>query len=300
MTSRSGLLWVALGASLWGTDTVLRRPLTASLTSGQIVFAEHLILSFALLPVFWRSRAEWRKLGWRQWAAVTGVAWGGSALGTLCFTQAIRLGNPTTAVLLQKTQPVFAALLAGALLGERLGARFWAWLAAAAAAAYLIAFGAALPAQPVAAGPALLAAAAAALWGASTVLGRFVLASVSFPTLTALRILAATPLLAGIAGARLPAIHAGEAVSLLLLALVPGLLALLIYYRGLGRTTASRAAVGELAFPATAALLNSLAFGTPVTWTQWAGFVLLTALVTRGAGLQPKRDLRILPTVPTL
>jgi drug/metabolite transporter (DMT)-like permease len=284
MTNRSGLLWVALGASLWGTDTLLRRPLTASFTSSQIVFAEHIILSVVLLPVLWRSRGEWRKLGPRQWAAVAGIALGGSALGTLCFTEAIRLGNPTSAVLLQKLQPVFAALLAAALLGERLGVRFWAWLGLALAAAYLVAFGAAPPPEPLAAVPALLAAAAAALWGASTVLGRFVLGSISFTMLTALRIVVAMPLLAAMGGARLPAIHTHDALALLLLALVPGLLALLIYYRGLGRTLASRAAVAELSFPAVAALLNRLAFDTPVTFTQLAGFALLTALVTaRGA-----------------
>jgi drug/metabolite transporter (DMT)-like permease len=282
MTNRSGSLWVALGASLWGTDTVLRRPLTASFTSSQIVFAEHVILVLALLPVLWRSRSEWRKLGPRQWAAVAGIAWGGSALGTFCFTEAIRLGNPSSAVLLQKLQPIFAALLAAALLGERLGTRFWAWLGSALAAAYLVAFGAAPPPEPLAAIPSLLAAAAAALWGASTVLGRFVLGSLPFPALTALRILVATPVLAAMAGPRLPEIHAHQAAALLLLALVPGLLALLAYYRGLGRTLASRAAVAELGFPAVAALLNRLAFDTPITLAQAVGFGLLTVAVMRG------------------
>lgn len=57
------LLWVALGASLWGTDTVLRRPLTAALGSTQIVLIEHLILAATLLPACWRACPQWRTLG---------------------------------------------------------------------------------------------------------------------------------------------------------------------------------------------------------------------------------------------
>ena len=76
--TKHGLLWVAAGASLWGTDTVLRQPLTSRLSSAQIVLGEHLILSVILLPVLWSSRAEWRALSALEWAAVLGVAWGGS------------------------------------------------------------------------------------------------------------------------------------------------------------------------------------------------------------------------------
>src|SRR6266849_6734811 len=163
MRSSRALLWVALGAALWGTDTLFRRTLTTTLASSRIVLYEHLILTVILLPVCWRGRREWKSLKPIQWAAVLGTSWGGSALGTVCFTEAVRIGNPTTAVLLQKIQPVFAALLARALLGESLGRRFWMWLILALAAGWLISFGAALPpATPLSISAALLAAAAAA------------------------------------------------------------------------------------------------------------------------------------------
>ena len=67
-SERRALLWVALGASLWGTDTVFRRPLTASLTSSQIVLIEHLILTAALAIPLWRIRSEWLALNRSQWA----------------------------------------------------------------------------------------------------------------------------------------------------------------------------------------------------------------------------------------
>jgi drug/metabolite transporter (DMT)-like permease len=275
-----------LGASLWGTDTVLRRPLTADLASSQIVLFEHLILTLVLLPAAWRARAEWRALKGVEWAALLGIAWGGSACGTLLFTEAIRIGSPTTAVLLQKMQPLFAALLAWVLLREALGVRFWFLLLAAVVGACLVSFGAPpwLPTTPQAGrSGALLALAAAALWGTATVLGRFVLRRLSFPALTALRIILATPLLALVAAAHWPAVRAPlgtrQAISLLLLALVPGLAGTLIYYRGLAHTLASRAAVAELSFPVVATLLNWALLSTPVSAVQLAGFALLWGVI---------------------
>lgn len=282
------LVWVALGAGLWGTDTVLRRPLTAVMSSARIVLAEHLILTALLVPVLWRERRFVRRLGRLGWAAVLGISWGGSALGTVLFTEAIRGGNPTTAVLLQKTQPLFAALLAHALLREPLGRRFWVYLGLAVAGAYLVGFGAQLPVAALAqarAVPAVLALAAAALWGGSTVLGRFALETLSFPALTALRIVLATPLLLAAAALRsTPApVFPGARVimPLVLLALVPGLLALLLYYRGLRRARASLAAIAELSFPAVAALLNWVFLGARVTPVQAAGFVLLWGVILK-------------------
>ena len=270
-------MWVALGASLWGTDTVFRRPLTSSLTSAQIVLIEHFILAVTLAIPLWSRRSEWLSLNRKQWGALLGIAWGGSALGTICFTEAIKLGNPTTAALLQKTQPVFAALLAWLLLGERLGKRFWICLALALCGAYVVNFGLAAPGAGMQGKAALLALAAAALWGASTVLGRFLLESVSFFALTALRIIAAMPFLAALNGAPALAISVDlrQALSLLLLALVPGLLALLVYYRGLRHARASRAAVAELSFAATATLLNWIFLGSRISAIQLAGFALL-------------------------
>ena len=98
-----GVLWVALGASLWGTDTVLRRPLTASLSSYQIVFIEHLILTVILLPLWWRTFRNLTGCSGPPSSGSRGVA---RPSAHCFFTEAIRMGNPTTAVLLQKTQPI--------------------------------------------------------------------------------------------------------------------------------------------------------------------------------------------------
>jgi drug/metabolite transporter (DMT)-like permease len=77
------------------------------------------------------------------------------------------------------------------------------------------------------------------------------------------------------------AIGFGDVDALILLALVPGLLALSIYYRGLRSTPASLATLAELAFPVSAITLNYAFFDTTLTGTQWLGVAVLSAtLVT--------------------
>ncbi len=280
-SERRAILWVAFGASLWGTDTVFRRPLTAVMASAQIVLLEHLILCAALAVPLWRMRPQWRGLGWRQWGALLGIAWGGSALGGICFTEAIRLGNPTTAILLQKTQPIFAVALAWLLLREPLGKRFWICLAAALCGAYLVNFGFSTPTGAIQSRAALFALGAAALWGGSTALGRVALATLSPFAVTALRITLATPLLIALnpAPVLVGPVAASEIAPLFEMALIPGLAALLAYYHGLRNARASRAAIAELSFPVTGAILNWILLGARISAVQVVGFALLWAAI---------------------
>jgi drug/metabolite transporter, DME family len=70
-----------------------------------------------------------------------------------------------------------------------------------------------------------------------------------------------------------------DEVFIFLLALVTGLVALLLYYYGLQRTTASVASVAELTFPVVAIAVGYLAFDATLTRTQVAGVVLTTLVV---------------------
>ena len=65
-----------------------------------------------------------------------------------------------------------------------------------------------------------------------------------------------------------------------LLAVVTGYLALNLYYYGLQRTPAVLAALGELAFPVTAALVGIYVFNSNLRWTQWLGVAITVAVVT--------------------
>jgi drug/metabolite transporter (DMT)-like permease len=107
---------------------------------------------------------------------------------------------------------------------------------------------------------------AAILWAAGTVLGRFVLGTLSFRSTTALRFTLALPILAvlvvaesGLGGFGHYAIS-DFVPNLLYIAIVPGVIGLLVYYRGLASTPASLATIAELALPVTIQLLAPLPY----------------------------------------
>ena len=66
-----------------------------------------------------------------------------------------------------------------------------------------------------------------------------------------------------------------EPARVVLLALIPGLLGLLLYYRGLSGTKASYATLAEISFPASAVILNWAFLGVGVSANQILGFLLL-------------------------
>ena len=100
----------------------------------------------------------------------------------------------------------------------------------------------------------------------------------------ALRFSLALPFLAVIAipeHALLPAHSAGASdwMRLVVLALGSGLLAMMLYYRGLRTTPAPIATIAELAFPATALVVNYIWLDATINGWQMAGFVLLWATI---------------------
>jgi drug/metabolite transporter (DMT)-like permease len=299
----AGVLLVALGAALWGTDGVLRVPLLREMSPVAIVLGEHLILLLYSVPAVALGWGALRQLGGRGWLALLVIGWGGSALATVLFTAAFAAGDPTVAILLQKTQPLFAIALAHLVLKERLGLAYWPLFAAAMVGAYLVSFGNLSPFAALgseAGAGALLALGAALLWGSSTALGRFVLRDVHFHALTGARLLLALVPLTVIALAQgslgeMGAGFASRPGRLLLLALVPGLLGLLLYYRGLSSTRASHATLAELAFPATAVALNWALLGVGVNAGQVVGFFLLWVAIY-ALGRLGKNTLRDAPT----
>jgi drug/metabolite transporter (DMT)-like permease len=68
--------------------------------------------------------------------------------------------------------------------------------------------------------------------------------------------------------------------NFIIMALVPGLLALSIYYLGLKKTPASIATLCELSFPFGAVIINWIYLDSPLTMTQIIGSVILIFSVT--------------------
>ncbi len=280
----AGFALVALGAALWGSDALFRRGLALELPASAVVFAEHLILAAVTVPMVVRAVPRLRGLPRARWADLALIGVGASATATVLFTAAFAFGDPTTPVLLQKLQPLIAIAAARAILGERLLPRFGIYAAAALAGAWLIAFPNPLAVRAEAVVPALLALGAAALWAMGTVLGRRLAGLLPHQELTALRFwigLPATAVLValGPGWGWMPTLTPRDGLALLLLSLLPGLLALNLYYRGLRSTPASAATLAELAFPVSALVVGRVAFGAELSATQWIGVVVLVGTI---------------------
>lgn len=277
---------VALGAALWGSDALLRVPLVGTYPAATIVFLEHVVIVLVTLPWVLPALRAFGASSGRTKAAVVVIGAGASALATVLFTQAFvhapQDSAAITPVVLQKLQPVIAVLVAWWLLKERVTLRYPAFLVPALAGAWLLAFPSPLDVSVAAGLAAALAIAAAALWATGTVLGRMVGAEIGLRDLTVLRFLIGLPASAVLV------LVLGDPVTVELrdvpvvaaLGLVPGLLAIALYYRGLRSTPASRATLAELAFPLTAAVVGVVFLGSTLTGTQWLGAVVVAGSVT--------------------
>ena len=299
LSTSSGRGWplVALGAMLWATDFVLRPALLkhVGFTSVRIVLYEHMALTLIFLPVLVTGYAEWRKISRREWLSLLYIAWGGSAVATVLISMAYQLGNPTngalTATLLQKTQPLFAVLLAGILLKERRGPVFWVLFAGAMLATYLLSFGFMSPITALRSPHAAsvgCALGASFLWGSCTVVGRQALSTLR-PALVAagrftlalplLIILNGAPLLLGGKQAATPVFSASALLLLLGIIFLTDVIAMVFYYTGLRSTPASQATIAELAYPLAAMLLGSFFLHQNLGVGQYIGIAALIVIL---------------------
>ncbi|MEY7974673.1 DMT family transporter [Saccharomonospora xinjiangensis] len=273
---------MAIAAALWGTDGLLRLPLAENLPAATVVFWEHLIIATLLLPLLPSALRALARCGPREWGAVLLIGGGASALATALFTAAFQTGDPVTPLVLQKLQPLFAVLAAFVVLGERLRLGYLFFAVPALAGAWLLAFADPFDVRVSALRTALLALGAAALWAGGTVLGRLVSAKLRPRDVTALRFTIGLPVAAGIVAAQGSpfAVSWDNATGLVLLAVVPGLLALSLYYVGMQATPAARATLAELAFPATAAVISVTVLDSTMSATQWFGLAVVVCSVT--------------------
>lgn len=301
----AGPFLVALGAFLWATDGPVRYPLVKKISSTAIVFAEHLIGFLYAIPIIARDYRKLFQFEKRHWLSLLFVSIGGSVAATWFFTMSFSLTNPTITILTQKIQPIIAIILASIILHEGIAKRknFWVIAIIAMIAVYFVSFGDASFGAPLVdifnptsyfapftsfpeanitgLGFALLAA---FFWGGSTVFGRLLLELVSFQFLTALRYFFATAFLflIVIAFNILPTVFSfstEQALSILYIGIVPGLIALFVYYMGLRSTKASVATLCELTYPVSAAIINWLVLGFSLTTTQIIGAIILLAAI---------------------
>lgn len=283
---------VFLAAMLWASDAPFRFHLAQTLDSSFIVLIEHLINSLIILPFLFINWKEIKSLSWKQWLTLLGIAIGASAIATILFTESFSYSNPSVSILLQKLQPLIAIGLAVLFLGERTGRQFWVWTVVALFGAYVISFPGLKPElyagevwNPNTLGV-LFALGAAILWGAGTVLGRGILATVSFKTVASLRLFLAFIFLAiwntpsGITSA-VASLTSKDVLFLIIISLTSGFISLFVYYKGLTHTKASVATVAELGFPFLAVIVNAAALGFFLSGMQLLGMALLLFAIVK-------------------
>src|SRR5437870_12695539 len=293
LVDRFSVVLIAVAAMLWASDTYFRARLVGHLKPAQIVVIEDALVSLFLLAFLLRGIPELRRLDRRGWLAIGLIAVGPQAIATILFTTSFSYGHFAETFVLQQTQPLIAILLAWLILGERRRPWFWPTAALALVGVYMVVFAQDLKAplsdlQHGRLEAGLYALGAAALWASGTVLGRFVLGKLSFTTTTALRFTLALPVLILIVllqyGGSPFAPHQGcDILPFLGIALIPGFIALLLYYRALASTPATLATIAELAYPVTATFIASApppyGFNQPLYLPQFIGTGLLIAVI---------------------
>jgi drug/metabolite transporter (DMT)-like permease len=290
---KRGPLLVFLASLLWAGDGPFRKPLlTGGLFVGFVSLLEHLFNTVVSLPGLWKNRQQFKILTASQIAGLLYIGAGASALAAILFVKgaAIMNYNFTVAALLQKFQPIFAIILAAIFLKEKIRPKFWLLAVPALIGAYLVTFGYITPSAlwnsaggASIKGP-VLAVLAALLWAGGTVVGRSLLKDLNFQFVTGMRfVLGLLFLLVYVPvweqmqfGLMTPLFWRNT----LIIALLTGFFALLLYYYGLRNTKASVATLMELGYPLALTLINWKFLGIALSGWQIFGALLLLASVT--------------------
>jgi len=197
------------------------------------------------------------------------VALFGGAIGTMAIVKALFLVNfeqLSVVVLLQKLQPIFAIILAGILLKEKIKKQFAIWASVAVIASYFLTFGFSLPNISTDSNTiyaALFAILAAFSFGSSTVFSKKVLMNHNFVTATFFRYMFTSifMLIFVIAFGTYTDFYKITETNWLyfiIIGLSTGSGAIFVYYYGLRRVKAIVATISELLFPISAIIFDYL------------------------------------------
>lgn len=299
-----GPLLIVGTALLWSLDGFIRASSLYALPPVLMSFWEHLLGLILIIPFFWSKRYEIKLLTKKDWMPVLAIAFFAGPIAGIFYTYAltqISFANFSIVVLLQQTQPIWAILIAGIMLKEKITPKFILLAAVAMIGVYLIVFKDLVPNFNTGNGTVLagiLALLAAVAWGSATSFGKYVLHKVSFGTMAFLRFSLATLfsfiifcVFAGVQSVthakdifgkshelnQFFSLTAAQWQNLGLIVLISGAGAMLIYYFGLKHTKARVATICELAWPASSLIIGILFFKNTFNTTQIIGIVLLIA-----------------------
>jgi len=290
LRSLLGPALVTAGASMWGLETYWRIPLGQKLEADVLVFHEHWMGLILTSPFLVLGAGALRTASRKAILSMIGSGVLGSALGTVCFTQALALLNSSLANLLLNVQPIISVFVSWLWLAERPRARFYPWAAVALACGVAMVWNPGGIESPHRLALGLFFIGATALcWGASTTFGRAAMIEIDFKTGTALRYLIGTVATFALVGAHgdvgerlrwgvltTPSTLKQMAGLLVVAAITPTFL----YFAGLARTRASVATFAEMAQTFASLLITWGVLGDALRPHQVvAGVVLLVAVV---------------------
>jgi drug/metabolite transporter (DMT)-like permease len=306
----SGPIFIIIAATLWAFDGLIRQHLY-TLPPITIIFFEHLFGLIILFPFVAKLVFKTRFTKREFWLLVL-ISTLSGLLGTLWFTTAlgkVQFISLSVVFLLQKLQPLFAITSASILLKEKWEAGYWRWAILALVSAYFVTFPNGVVNLETGAGTALAALyalGAAFAWGTSTTFSKMLLGPVRghvrtqgaspedrgaatsngiepkiatffrflFTTIIVLPVL----LLFGY-GSSLSTPTLTQFGLFVLIAVSTGMVALLIYYKGLAKTPVHISTILELTFPFIAILLDRIVNNTTLSLTQWlAAFALVWSI----------------------
>lgn len=286
--NKIGPVLIITAALLWAFDGLIRQYLY-SLPPITIIFFEHLFGLIILSPFVYKLVIK-ESLGAREWWLVLWVSVLSGLLGTLWFTSALVKVNFITlsvVFLLQKLQPIFAITTASIFLKEKLDIRYIKWAVLALISAYFVTFKDGIVNLETGEGTliaALYALGAAFAWGSSTTFSKMLLGKVRSEVSTFYRFLFTTIIALPVIYffgkfSSFPAITEAQYGYFALIAVSTGMVALLIYYRGLAKTSVHIATILELTFPFIAIVLDMVINNKILSISQWfAAFVLVFSI----------------------
>lgn len=285
-----GLVFIVIACLLWALDTLIRYPLLyAGYSAELIVFGEHAFLVLVFLPILYKSREKFMhaKLAHIFYFFVIGGL--GSAIGTLAFTKAFSLINPSIVILLQKLQPIIAISLSSLILKEVMKKEFFLWAVLAIVGGVMISYQDIAPAFDLIKSNTLifstqtmkghiLTMVAVVSWGGATVFGKLlsksgygeleIMAGRFFMGLVCL-----LPFLLTLN----MSIDLGISLwgKIILMASMSGLVAMYFFYKGLKLIPAHLCTLAEMFFPFFAIIVNWIFLGKDLSMLQITGAIFL-------------------------
>jgi drug/metabolite transporter (DMT)-like permease len=298
MKNSTGPVLIIVAALLWAFDGLIRQHLY-TLPPITIIFFEHLIGFIILFPfIFKYIRRE--PIGRREYILLVVIAILSGLLGTMWFTTAlgkVHFISLSVVFLLQKLQPIFAITTASIFLKEKFERGYIPWALLALVSAYFVTFANGQVNLETGEGTviaALYALGAAFAWGSSTTFSKMLLGRVSSEASTFYRflftIIITLPVLLLFGyGSSLSAPSLPQFGLFALIAISTGMVALLIYYRGLAKTPVHISTILELTFPFIAILIDMKVNHSYLVTSQWLAALVLVLSIYKISRLRENR-----------